>query len=316
MTTLATLSSRAVVGMYYEALAAQSGIGWIDAVSNYFTSDQGSEEYPWLGMPPALREWIGGRHAKGFSADGVTIANKHFEATMEILIKDMRRDKTGQIRARLAEFAQRGQSHFASLLSTLIVNGPSTACYDGQYFFDTDHAEGSSGTLSNDIQTDISALPAQVHGTVTAPSKEEMLQAIVASISQFFTFKDEHGEPLNEDARSFLVMVPVGLAPAAQSAMSRTNEVGPGMFSIDGYTVGLAVNPRLTAGGWTDEFATFRTDGSIKPLIRQEETEPAIKIKDEDSEFAFDHDAIQIGLDTWRNVGYGRWQGAVLNTLI
>lgn len=310
------LSSRAVIGMYYEALAAASGIGWIAGCSNYFGSDQASETYPWLGMPPALREWIGGRQAKGMSTNQVTIENKHFEATMEIALKDLRRDKTGQIRARLAEFAQRGEAHFASLLSTLIVAGTSTVCYDGQYFFDTDHSEGASGTLDNDITTDISALPCETHGVVTAPSKEEMLQAIVNSISQFFLFKDDKGEPINEDANSFLVMVPVGLAPAARAALSTTNVNGPGMFSIDGFNVALAVNPRLTSGGWTDEFVTFRTDGSIKPLIRQEETVPAIKVKDENSEFAFDNDAIQIGIDTWRNVGYGRWQGAVLNTLV
>ena len=310
------LSSRAVIGMYYEALAAQNGIGWIDAVSNYFGSDQASETYPWLGMPPALREWLGGRQAKGFSTNAVEIKTKHFEATIEIALKDLRRDKTGQIKARLAEFAQRGQSHFASLLSTLIVNGPSAVCYDGQYFFDTDHSEGASGTLDNDITTDISVLPVAVHGTVTAPSKEEMLQAITASISQFFTFKDDQGEPINEDAKSFLVMVPVGLAPAARSALSGLNDIGAGMFTLDGFNVNLVVNPRLTSGGWTDEFVTFRADGSIKPLIRQEETAPTIKMKDETSEYAFDNDAIQIGVDTWRNVGYGRWQGAVLNTLV
>lgn len=310
------LSSRAVIGMYYEALAAAAGAGWIGNVSNYFGSDQAAESYPWLGMPPAMREWVGGRSAKGMSTNLVTITNKHYEATLEIALKDLRRDKTGQIKARLAEFAQRGQSHFASLLSTLIVNGPSTVCYDGQYFFDTDHSEGASGTLDNDITTDISALPVETHGVVTAPSKEEMLQAIIASISQFFTFKDDQGEPINEDAKSFLVMVPVGLMPAASSALSRTNAQGPGMFSFDGFNVGLAVNPRLTAGGWTDEFVTFRTDGSIKPLIRQEETEPQVKMKDESSEFAFDNDAIQIGIDSWRNAGYGRWQGAVLNTLV
>lgn len=310
------LSSRAVLGMYFEALAAASGAGWIGQVSNYFGSDQASETYPWLGMPPAMREWIGGRQAKGFSTNLVEIKNKHYEATIEIALKDLRRDKTGQLKARLAEFAQRGQAHFASLLSTLIVNGPSTVCYDGQYFFDTDHSEGSSGTLDNDITTDISELPVQAHGVVTAPSKEEMLQAIVKSIGQFFTFKDDQGEPINEDAKSFLVMVPVGLMPAATSALSKTNEVGPGMFSVDGFTVALSVNPRLTSGGWTDEFVTFRTDGSIKPLIRQEETTPQTKMKDENSEYAFDNDAIQIGIDSWRNAGYGRWQGAVLNTLI
>lgn len=310
------LSSRAVVGMYFEALEAQSGQGWIDAVSNYFTSDQSSEEYKWLGMPPALREWIGGRNAKGFSVNGIEIANKHFEATIEIALRDLRRDKTGQIRARMAELAERGRTHFASLLSTLIVNGESTVCYDGQYFFDTDHSEGKSGTLSNDITTDISALPASVHGAVSAPSPEEMQQAILASIAQMYTFKDDAGEPLNEMASQFLVMVPVSLSSATMAALSMVRQAGASTFAMENFQVRAAVNPRLTAAGWTDKFVTVRADGSIKPFIRQEETAPDLKVKDETSEFAFDNDAIQVGIDTWRNVGYGRWQGAVLNQLV
>jgi len=310
------LSSRAVVGIYYEALAAGGGAPWMDAVSNYFPSDQPSETYEWLGMPPALREWIGGRHAKGFTENGITIANKHFEATIEIEIKDLRRDKTGQLRVRMNEFAQRGQSHFAKLLSTLIVNGATTVCYDGQYFFDTDHSEGSSGNQSNSITTDISALPATVHGVAAAPSPEEMQQAILASITQMYTFVDDEGEPLNEDAAAFKVIVPVGLSQATLAALSMVRQAAASTFNIDNFSISAALNPRLTAASWTDKFVTVRTDGSIKPLIRQEETVPSLKVKDENSEFAFDNDAIQLGIDTWRNVGYGRWQGAVLNQLI
>lgn len=310
------ITSRAVVGMYFEALEAATGASWIDAVSNYFRSDQASEEYAWLGMPPAMREWLGGRHAKSLSEDSQIITNKHYEATIEFALKDLRRDKTGQIRARITEFAQRGLTHFASLLSTDIVSGESSVCYDGQYFFDTDHSEGSSGTQSNDITTDISTLPTQVHGSVTYPSPEEMQQTILKSISQMFTFKDDQGEPLNEMARAFLVMVPVGLAESTRAAMSTVRQSGPATFNIDGYDIRVAVNPRLTSAGWTDKFVTFRSDGSIKPLIRQEETEPSPKVKDENSEFAFDNDAIQIGIDSWRGTGYGRWQGAVLNKLV
>lgn len=309
------LSSRAVVGMYYEALEAQTGQGWIDAVSNFFTSDQPSETYNWLGMPPAMREWVGGRHAKGFTTNGVTIANKHFEATLDIALKDLRRDKTGQLKTRMAELAERGRTHYASLLSTLIVNGATTVCYDGQYFFDTDHSEGASGTQSNKIDSDISALPASVHGSTTAPSPEEMQQSILAGISKIHTFVDDQGEPLNETASSFLVMVPVGLSDAARSGLSMARIAGPSTFSIDGMTIQLAVNPRLTIASWTDKFVVVRTDGSIKPLIRQEETATQVKVKDEASEYAFDNDAIQVGIDSWRNVGYGRWQGACQVTL-
>jgi phage major head subunit gpT-like protein len=309
------ISSRAIVGMYYAALEADAGASWIDAVSNFFTSDMPEEEYAMLGQVPGFRKWIGGRQAKGLRDDFFKIKNEHFEATIEFLIKDLRRDKTGQIRARIAEFAQRGQTHYAKLLSTLVVDGAASLCYDGQYFFDTDHAEGVSGEQSNSITTDISALPASVHGSATAPSPEEMQQAILTSISQMFTFVDDQGEPINETASQFLVMVPVGLTMATQSALSMVRQAAASTFAIENMQIRAAVNPRLTAAGWTDKFATFRTDGFIKPLIRQEETTPNLKVKDEDSEFAFDNDAVQYGLDTWRNVGYGRWQGAVLNQL-
>ena len=314
--SLEDLSSRAVMGMYYQALETQAQAGWIDAISNYFTSDQSSEEYPWLDSVPALREWVGGRQARGFTTNKITIINLHFEATIEILIKDLRRDKTGQLQARINEFAQRGFTHFASLLSTLIVNGASTECYDGQFFFDTDHEEGESGAQSNDITTDISALPVTAHGVATAPSPEEMQQAILKSISQMFTFVDDKGEPINETAQQFMVMVPVGLQPATQAALTTVREAAATTFDMQNMKISAAVNPRLTSSGWVDQFATFRTDGDIKSLIRQEETTPDTKMKDERSEYAFDNKAIQIGIDTWRNVGYGRWQGAVLNQLV
>ncbi len=310
------ITSRAVIGMYYEALQANSGAAWIDGVSNYFTSDQASEQYAWLDQVPALREWVGGRHARGFLENGISIENKHFESTIEIALRDLRRDKTGQIQARINELAERGNTHWASLLSTLIVNGETAVCYDGQYFFDTDHAEGSSGTQSNDITTDISALPATVHGTATAPSPEEMQQAMLASITQMYKFVDDKGEPINETASSFMVLVPVGLSQSALAALSMVRAAAASTFAIDNFNISVALNPRLTAAGWTDKFVTVRTDGSIKPFIRQEETAPSLKVKDENSEFAFDNDAIQVGIDTWRNVGYGRWQGAVLNQLV
>lgn len=310
------LSSRAVVGMYYEALNDQTGASWINAVSNYFTSDQDVETYPWLSSVPALREWIGGRNAKGFTTNQIEIANTHFEATIEIALKDLRRDKTQQLQARIGEFSQRGLTHFASLLSTLIASGQTVDCYDGKKFFATDHSEGKSGTQSNLITTDISALPATAHGTPTAPSPEEMQQAILASIAQFYALKDDKGEPINETASQFTVLVPVGLSMATISAMTMVRAAAATTFSMENFSVTAATNPRLTSAGWTDKFVTVRTDGFIKPFIRQEETEPTLKLKGEDSEYAFDNDKIQIGIDTWRNVGFGRWQGAVLNQLV
>lgn len=311
------LTSRAVIGEFYKTLEQDLGASWIGDVSNYFPSDQDSEEYAWLGMVPALREWIGGRNAKGFRENGLTIKNKHYEATIDILVRWMRRDKSGQAMVRIQELARRTNAHWASLLSTLIINAAATACYDGQYFFDTDHSEGDSGTQSNDITVDISELPVSVNGSTTAPSVEEMQLSIATAIQTICSFVDDQGEPMNEEARSFLVMTPVSLMNVAMQAVATPLQIDASQTALTAlkqdFTVRAVANARLSS--WTANFAVFRTDSAVKALIRQEETEVDLKVKAEGSEYEFDNDAHQYGVDTWRNVGYGYWQNACLVTL-
>jgi len=111
MSDFQLLSSRAIIGMYYARLSADTGMAWIDGVSNLFGSDQSSETYNWIGMVPAMRQWIGARQAKGFTGQGVTIINNHYEASIEIAKRDVCRDKTGQVRVRMEELADRGQTY-------------------------------------------------------------------------------------------------------------------------------------------------------------------------------------------------------------
>lgn len=309
------ISSRAVIGAFYATLEQETGVGWVNDLGMHFNSDQETEEYAWLGNVPAMREWVGGRHAKGFSENKITLRNKHFEATIEILVKDLRRDKSGQAIIRIQELATRALAHWGSLLSTLIVNGASGVCYDQQYFFDTDHEEDDSGQQSNKIDVDISALPSAIHGlSVTAPSIGEIQQTILKGIIQILKFKDNQGEPMNEMAKKFTVMVPMSLYPVASEAIN----VPPGTdLSQQGlpseFKVTVVPNTRLDA--WTDKFAVFRTDGRVRAFIRQDEDGIGLKAKAEGSDFEFDNDAHQYGVDTWRNVAYGYWQHGCLVTM-
>lgn len=311
------LTQRAVIGRYYRTLAQSTGAAWVPQISNFFESDQALETYAWLGQSPAYREWVGGRNAKKLSESAFQIHNRHFEATLDILKKDLRRDKSGQAMARIDELARRDASHWASLLSTLIAAGAATACYDGQYFFDTDHSEGSSGTQSNDLTIDISELPVATEGTTTAPAVAEMQVCIAQAIANIVGRKDDQGEPMNEDARAFLVYVPVSLWPAAMTAVATPMQVAETQTAFDGirrqgFSIDVAVDPRST---WTASFAVFRTDSAVKPFIRQEEQGSELRTKWLDSEYCFDNDAVQIGVDAWRNVGYGMWQNACLVTM-
>jgi len=315
------LVSNAVLGMYFARLELPDSAGWIDGVSNLFNSDQASEEYPFLGQVPRMREWIGGRNAKGLRGNTLTIRNKHYEATMEIALSDLRRDKTPQIQARISEFAEEGDAHWGTLVSDLIIAAPSAVCFDGEYYFDTDHPNiFDANTTSNDIQVDISGLPANVHGVVTAPSVEEMQQAIIKGIAQILSFKDDRG-PMNSNAKSFLVTVPLGLWINAVAAVSDVtagsamqNNANPNILTkLKGIQIDIQMVPELT---WTDSFAVWRTDSAIKGIIRQNETDPQVKMKDETSEYAFDNNAIQIGIDAWRGADYGLWQRACYVTMI
>lgn len=306
----ASLSSRAIIGEFYNTLEQNTGALWVPGTSMLVTSDQESETYKWLGMAPAMREWVGGRVAKGFRDNGITIVNKTFEATLEVLLDEIRRDKTGQVMVRVRELAGRTNAHWAKLLSTLIIAGEAAVCYDGQYFFDTDHAEGDSGTQSNDIDSNI--------GTTTAPTAAEMETSILKAVEAIIGFKDDQGEPINEEATSFLVMVPVPFMSAAAAALnnpvitdgsgSRTNTI----TNLGGFSFELAVNPRLT---WTTKFATFRTDGMTKPFIRQEEEGVTVSAIAEGSELEFRENKHHYGVKAIRNVGYGYWQHACLTTM-
>jgi len=315
------ITQREVIGMFFERLSQDVGVSWIPMISMLFNSDQDSEKYPWLGMVPMMREWIAGRHAKSLPEEIITIENLHFEATLEFLLKDIRRDKTTQVRTRINELADRANAHWAKLLSLLIVNGhtdTSGLAYDGQYFFDTDHETESSGAQSNDITVDISAIPVTNHGSTTAPSVGEMSSAIMTSIQQIIGFKDDQGEPMNELARKFNIMVPTNLWQSAAGALTNSNiDSGDSNTLIavqaDGFDISLSANTRLTA---TDTFFTFNADGSTSALIRQEETGVLLKAKADGSEYEFDNDAHQYGIDTWRNVGYGRWEKANRSQLI
>lgn len=305
------LSSRAIIGTFYNRLEVMTSASWIGGISMEFQSDQESETYKWLGMSPAMREWIGGRQAKGLRSDGITITNKLFEVTLEIPVDWMRRDKTGQIEVRIAEMAGRAVTHWQKLLSDQIAAAESAVCYDGQYFFDTDHSQGSSGSQSNDITVDISAVPAVLHGTATLPSPEEIRAMVFAGVQQMLGLKDDQGEPMNEMARSFLVMVPVAWFTAAAAALKNPVVGGDSntMNSLDGFTFELAVNPRLT---WTDKLAVFRKDAATKPFIRQEEFGVQVAAVAEGSELEFTERMHHYGISASRNVGLGYWQQACL----
>lgn len=311
------LSSRAILGEFFLSLSQNNGMGWIGFISMLFESDQESETYKWLGQAPAMRRWLGGRNAKGFKVEGIIIENLEFEATIEVLLAELRRDKTAQVLLRIRELAARPNAHWADLLTTLIVNGEAGVCYDGQFFFDTDHVEGENQTpQSNKIDVTIADIPSVVHGTTIAPAVAEMQGTILKGVQAISGFKDDQNQPMNENAMKFLVMTPTSLWDKALSAVNNqvlaqgeTNVLN----NIPGMEIQVANNPRLP---WTDKISIFRSDGEAKPLIRQQEYDVKVSAIAEGSELEFNENKHRYGVSASRNVGYGYWQHACLLTMV
>lgn len=111
------------------------------------------ETYGWLGAFPSMREWVGPRHVQNLVANGFVIQNRKFESTLEITRDDIADDKLGLFKPMFAEMGQAAVRHPEELVFGLIASGFTTACYDGQNFFDTDHpvtaADGSVNLVSN-----------------------------------------------------------------------------------------------------------------------------------------------------------------------
>jgi len=303
------LGSRAIIGEFYARLEQNVGAEWVSKLSPPipFKSDQESETYKWLGMTPAMREWIGGRLAKGFRENGITVVNKKFEATLEVLLDEIRRDKTGQVMTRVREMADRANAHWASLISTLILNGATGVCYDGDYFYGDAHAEGDSGTQDNNISVDVTV--------TTAPTAAEMQTCIFAAIAAIVGFKDDKAEPMNENAIEFLVMVAPSLYPVAAAACKDfilTTGL-PNIITATGFRVQPVTNVRLAT--LTTSLDVFRSDGEVKPFIRQEELPIEMSAVAEGSELEFKEDKHHYGIMTSRNVAYGYWQHACRVTM-
>lgn len=319
------LSQREVVGMFYAALAQgahpwASRISWRNGGADRLPGE--NELYAWLGQAPTPREFIGGRQPVQLSQNAYQLANKRWESSITVPLLHWRKDKTGQIQVRVQELARRYGVHLARLLSLLKIAGHNTLCYDGQYFYDTDHAEGASGAQSNLLSANISDYPCTHHGTTTAPSPCEMAHAIMAAISAMLGYVDDRGEPMQEEASEYLVMVPTSLWLAAITAVGAKvldsgddNVVAIGQMS--GLRISVAMNARLNS--WTDSFTVDRLDGSVKPFIYQEDgsdTGVNMKILGPGSEYSTIHDEVLVTTDAINNAGYGYWQQSVKVTLI
>lgn len=119
-------------------------------------SSGASNTYEWLSQFPAFREWVGARNHKVAKATAFTVANRKFENTLDIPREKIEDDNYGMY----GDIAQSYGQSVIDLKNDLVFGAIAAAfasiCYDGQFFFDTDHpvypnedGSGVAATVSN-----------------------------------------------------------------------------------------------------------------------------------------------------------------------
>lgn len=123
------------------------------SVATTVPSDSSEEKYGWLGKLPNVREWIGDRLVQNLMEHDYAIKNKDWELTIGVERNDIRDDKLKIYGPLFEEMGASTGAHADRLVFELLKAGFSSLCYDGQYFFDTDHpvldANGNVVSVAN-----------------------------------------------------------------------------------------------------------------------------------------------------------------------
>lgn len=121
-----------------------------DKVAMLVPSSTSQEVYAWLGSTSTMREWIGDRVIQQLKSHNFTIRNKTYESTVGVPREAIEDDQTGVYSPMIADLGEQARMHPDQLIFALLAAGFTGLCYDGQYYFDTDHPVHNPTTGTDD----------------------------------------------------------------------------------------------------------------------------------------------------------------------
>lgn len=260
-------------------------------------STSSENNYKWLSNFPRMRKWIGDKTIKSLEGHGYTIVNDDWEATIEVDRNHIEDDTLG-IYAPQAEMAGWSAKQMPDeIVSDLLNEAFSARCYDGQYFFDTDHPVGkgvvsNKGTVALSIAT-LAAAQGSYGAARTALRK----------------MKDDEGRPLN--IRPNVLVVPPALEDIA-NALMKNDRLEDGKPNPYKGTSEVVVDARLTS-----DTAWFLLDTTkpVKPLVFQERKKPVfVSQTDMNADNVFMRKKYLYGAEARAAGGYAFWQMAYGST--
>jgi phage major head subunit gpT-like protein len=260
-------------------------------------STSGQNDYSWLSNFPRMRKWLGEKTVKALAAFKYTIVNDDFEATIEVDRNHIEDDNLGIYGPQAQSAALSAKQLPDEIVFDLVNAGFTSTCYDGQYFFDTDHdvagaSVSNKGTAVLSVATQ--ALAQNGYGAARTAMRK---------------FKDEDGRPLN--ITPTVLLVPPALEDTARALLT-SDRLEDGKTNPYKGTAELVVDARLTS-----DTAWFLLDTSkpVKPFIYQERKKPVfVQQTDPQADGVFMRKKFLFGAEARAAGGYGLWQLAYGST--
>jgi phage major head subunit gpT-like protein len=261
------------------------------------TSSSGaSTKYPIMGQLTGMREWIGPRVYEDFSRYAYELTNKTFEKSVEVPIDAMEDDQLEGYAGIAEQIGEQARLWPDDLVLDAIQNGGSRLCFDGQFFFDTDHPvdPGNSGSSTYANTFTSKALSSSNFGDVL-----KTMQQVVG----------RDGRPMGFGRNGGLVLlVPPGLREVGKQIVE-AEYLANGATNVNNGAAKLVVWDRLydasvaaTATNWY----LLDTSRSIKPFIFQQRLAPKMtSMTAANDEGVFEQNAYRWGLKSRGAAGYG-----------
>ncbi|MEM6849427.1 MAG: Mu-like prophage major head subunit gpT family protein [Pseudomonadota bacterium] len=135
----------------------QGGLGEVESqylqIATEVPSTTSENTYGWLGKLPNMRKWIGSRTIQAIMEHDYSIKNDDYELTVSVERNHIKDDNLGIYNPLFTEMGRSTGAHPDQMCFGALAAGFDEPCYDGQYFFDTDHPvigeDGSTTTISN-----------------------------------------------------------------------------------------------------------------------------------------------------------------------
>ncbi|RTL25092.1 MAG: phage head protein [Rhodocyclaceae bacterium] len=268
---------------------------WAPQLAVNVPSANKSNMYGWLAKLPTMREWVGDRVLNNLAEYDYEVVNKDYELTIEVDRNDIQDDNLGIHEPKLRMMGEAARKQFDYLLVELLQNGHLRLCYDGQYFFDTDHPVSKFDAASGSQQNYWSSGRALSYDNY------------VATRAAMMGYLGEDGKPLG--VMPDLLVVPPQLEGSARlilQADSLPSTAGTAaQTNVWKGSARLLVVPELANQATT--WYLLSTSRAIKPFVTQTRSAPTSMELTDNSEHAKRTRKYIYGVDMRGAAGYGLW---------